>query len=479
MRIYTFFFTIILLINCVLSSAQVSSGKKSFKFNSTPELVIENLKFVDGNNDNQAETGESCFLVFNLKNQGNSDAKSVNILVNVATNNQNLFTYEKSIPIGNIESDESREIKIPISPTANLEDAIVGFQVSATEVNNYDSKPVQIDVNLKAVNSSIAIGWLSPSTIETRTDADSVTIKACISSILPVTTLELFVNNKLYPSNRGFTTTKASICNNYMEQKIKLEKGNNQIQIVAQNKKMKAESEIRNIVYADAEFEYRTALVIGNSKYQDSPLSNPGNDAAAMAKTLRELNFDVIEVIDGNKKMMDASSELFFEKLEQKKGIGLVFYAGHGIEVDGMNYLIPVNHKIEKSIDVPYEAISVSRLLDNMQISGTRMNILILDACRNNPLPRSSRSGTRGLAEIPAKGSGSIIAYATAPGEVASDGAGENGLFTQELLKAIKTPGLEVGMVFRTVMANVKKLSDGKQLPWTNVSVEGEFYFTK
>ncbi len=107
------------------------------------------------------------------------------------------------------------------------------------------------------------------------------------------------------------------------------------------------------------------------------------------------------------------------------------------------------------------------------------MNIVVLDACRDNPYARSMRSGSRGLAQIYAEGSGSIIAYATAPGSTASDGDGKNGLYTQELLKAIKTPGLEIGMVFRRVLTNVKKQSGGQQLPWTNSSIEGEFYFVK
>jgi len=225
--------------------------------------------------------------------------------------------------------------------------------------------------------------------------------------------------------------------------------------------------------------EYRNALIIGNSNYKSSPLDNPINDAKAMAEALRKLNFDVIELIDGDKKAMRDSVREFKSRMKQDRGVGLFYYAGHGVQVKGENYLIPVNHDIQEEYDVQDEALRVSTVLSYMQDAGTRMNIVILDACRDNPFARSMRSGSRGLATIYAEGSGSIIAYATAPGSTASDGTGENGLYTQELLKAINTPGLEIGMVFRHVLAKVQKISKGKQIPWTNSSLIGEFYFKK
>ena len=176
--------------------------------------------------------------------------------------------------------------------------------------------------------------------------------------------------------------------------------------------------------------------------------------------------------------MRDSIRE-FRNRMKKDRGVGLFYYAGHGVQVKGENYLIPVKHEIQEEFDVQDEAIRVSTVLAYMQDANTRMNIVILDACRDNPFARSMRSGTRGLATIYAEGSGSIIAYATAPGSTASDGSGENGLYTQELLKAINTPNLEIGMVFRRVLGNVQKISKGKQIPWTNSSLVGEFYFIK
>lgn len=238
-------------------------------------------------------------------------------------------------------------------------------------------------------------------------------------------------------------------------------------------------SETRSITYAPTRLEHRLALIIGNGDYAMAPLRNPPNDARAMANTLRNLDFDVIEVINGDKKSMKDAVRQFSKQLSENKGVGLFYYAGHGIQVKGENYLVPVDHDIQHEEDIEDEGIRVNRVLAYMQTSDTRMNIVILDACRDNPYARGMRSGSRGLAQMYAEGSGSIIAYATSPGSVAADGDGKNGLYTQELLKAIKTPGLEIGMIFRKVLTNVKRMSNGQQIPWTNSSIEGEFYFKR
>jgi uncharacterized caspase-like protein len=305
------------------------------------------------------------------------------------------------------------------------------------------------------------------------------TIKNCIVSANPVKEARVFLNGEIFSDDRGMKLIKSQDCDYEMESNLKLRPGINRVYVEIGNGNETVRSETKTINFVETMFEHRQALVIGNSNYAVSPLRNPANDAKAMAKVLRELNFDVIEVIDGDKMKMKNAVREFSDKLTENKGVGLFYYAGHGLQVKGENYLVPVNHSIQAEADVEDEAIRVNMIMDYLQNCGTRMNIIILDACRDNPFARSMRGGSRGLAQVYAEGSGSLIAYATAPGSIAADGEGENGLYTQELLKAIKTPGIEIGMIFRNVTANVKKLSGGKQIPWSDQSIEGEFYFKK
>ena len=217
------------------------------------------------------------------------------------------------------------------------------------------------------------------------------------------------------------------------------------------------------------------ALVIGNSAYDTAPLRNPVNDARAMAKALRDLGFDVAEKENLNQKDMKREIQAFGQKL-QKGSIGLFYYAGHGMQVNGRNYLIPVGARIEHEKQVEYEAVDMGAVLSEMDYARNSMNIVILDACRDNPFARSFRSGAQGLAAVNAPG-GTLIAYATAPGSVASDGPGENGIYTGELIKTMQTPGLKIEDVFKQVRSAVRQETEGKQIPWESSSLEGDFYF--
>jgi len=224
-----------------------------------------------------------------------------------------------------------------------------------------------------------------------------------------------------------------------------------------------------------ANSERRVALVIGNSSYEAGPLKNPVNDAADMAQALRELGFDVIEKENVRQNDMKRAIRQFGEKTKNT-GVALFYYAGHAAQVNGENYLIPVGATIEKEEEVEYESIDVGFVLAQLANSGSRINIVILDACRNNPFARSFRSESRGLALINAP-SGTLMAYATAPGSVASDGSERNGLYTQELLKNLRTPGIDVEEVFKRVRVSVRERTQGKQTPWESSSLVGSFYF--
>lgn len=221
----------------------------------------------------------------------------------------------------------------------------------------------------------------------------------------------------------------------------------------------------------------RVALVIGNGAYKDAPLRNAVNDARDMARTLRGLGFDVTHGENLTKREMEDQIRAFGKKL-RAGGVGLFYYSGHGMQVSGHNYLIPIGHNIEKEQDVEYEAVEAGRMLGEIEAAENRLNIVILDACRNNPFARSSRAATRGLALMSAA-SGTVIAYSTAPGSVASDGEGENGLYTKELIANIQIPGLKIEDVLKRVRVAVKERSNGRQIPWETTALEGDFYFVK
>jgi uncharacterized caspase-like protein len=232
---------------------------------------------------------------------------------------------------------------------------------------------------------------------------------------------------------------------------------------------------IRKKVLTTADSGRRSALVIGNAAYSSKPLRNPVNDARAMSSTLRELGFYVELLEDASQKEMKKAIDRFGEQLREG-GIGLFYFSGHGIQVSGRNYLIPVKYTIASEDDVEYESVDAGRVLAKMKAARNGMNIVILDACRNNPFPSSFRSASQGLATINAP-SGTFISYATAPGSVASDGSGKNGLYTGELIRHMKSPGLKLEEVFKKVRADVQKKSEDKQVPWDASSLTGDFYF--
>ena len=461
------------------NAQEIKSGKKSIKLNNAPALVISKVVLIDENHDQIADAEENCFFQVSVKNTGKSPAKTVNLKTEIVGGITDALAFEPSIYVGNIDIGKTKEVKIPLSPGISLKNGITSFRFKAQEANGYDSKPVDFDLKVQAKQVPLAVNWYYPVMPLTTVNEATYLIQACILSSKPIKNVFVYLNDKLIADSRAFKLIKTNTCNYHLEKEIDLIKGKNTVKIVAQNSQTNITSEVRTINYTEVVFEHRLALVIGNSKYKSAPLRNPENDAKAMANTLRELNFEVIEIINGDKNAMRKGIRDFYTQLSEKRGVGLFYYAGHGIQVKGENFLVPINHDIQQEYEVPDRTIRVNEVLNAMENSGTRMNIVILDACRDNPFARSMRGGSRGLAQIYAEGSGSIIAYATAPGSTAADGSGQNGLYTQELLKAIKTPGLEIGMVFRRVLTNVKKQSAGKQLPWTNSSIEGEFYFVK
>jgi len=229
---------------------------------------------------------------------------------------------------------------------------------------------------------------------------------------------------------------------------------------------------------ARADTEKRFALIIGNDGYKSLPkLANAANDARAMDKALKAAGFETTLVLDGGRKQLNRAIEEFGDRLSSG-AVGLFYYAGHGVQTEGAeNYLIPVDAELDSDEDLASEALAMDRVMKIMAGAHDRLNIVILDACRDNPLPKRSRSAARGLAVVAAP-TGTFVAYSAGPGQQAQDGeAGGNGLFTAELVKQIVTPGLKIEDVFKRTSEAVLGASHNKQTPWTQASIQGDFYF--
>jgi hypothetical protein len=219
----------------------------------------------------------------------------------------------------------------------------------------------------------------------------------------------------------------------------------------------------------------RIALVVGNANYKVRPLRNPRNDADDMSRSLRSSGFEVIDLRDASLQQMRTGVRQFGDRLINND-VGLVYYSGHGVEVKGRNYFIPVNADVMREDEIADQGLDVSLILEKMNTAGKGVNILIVDACRDDPFGRSFRSSSRGLAQMDAP-KGTIIAYATSPGKVASDGEGRNSPYTKNLVRAMQQPNRPIEQVFKDVRRAVQEETKNQQTPWENTSLSGDFYF--
>jgi len=228
-----------------------------------------------------------------------------------------------------------------------------------------------------------------------------------------------------------------------------------------------------------ASAETRVALIIGNSNYQKPSLrlANPANDAAAMQRALQSAGFQTIVALNAKRLDMYRAVDQFSAQIgRDPRAVGLFYYAGHGVQAGGTNYLIPVDADIESEADLEASAYDVDRVLRAMRLAQNDLNIVILDACRDNPLPKT-RGVERGLARMDAP-NGTFIAYAAAPGQTAQDGdSGANGVFTAELVRAMSEPGVPLEQMFKKVIAGVRADTHGRQQPWSEASIQGDFFF--
>jgi formylglycine-generating enzyme required for sulfatase activity len=231
-----------------------------------------------------------------------------------------------------------------------------------------------------------------------------------------------------------------------------------------------------------ASAEPRIALIIANGNYKGDigSLKNPVADGKLVSEALKKVGFTVNLVTDGDQRAMKSALNAFGEALAKAgpSSTGLFYYAGHGLQVSGQNYLIPVGASIKREGDVDLEALDAEAVLKQLTFSGAKVQIVILDACRNNPLTRSFRSSEAGLVKIDAP-IGSFVAYSTAPGSVAADGQGANSPFAAALATEVQKPGASIEEMFRNVRAKVIAETDSQQVPWDSSSLTAPFYFSK
>ncbi|HEY5690193.1 MAG TPA: caspase family protein [Cyclobacteriaceae bacterium] len=285
---------------------------------------------------------------------------------------------------------------------------------------------------------------------------------------------KVFVNGSpaQYDMSRSFTAN------------VDLVKGKNRISVAIQNTQgaitekdfyVTCEPTDKKVVSEPKMIGKRMALVIGNANYGSAAkLNNTTNDANSMEKVLKDLGFDVIKILDGTYEQMKNSIYAFGDQIHDVD-VSLFYYAGHGLEVDGTNYLVPIDANISSALDVKLKAIPMTGVLRTMELTNDEgLNMIILDACRNNPFPTGRRSGGSGLARVQAP-SGTLIAYATDPGSVASDGDSDNGLYTGELVKQLRL-SQRIEDIFMNTRNAVEQKSDGTQRPWEEARLKGVFY---
>ena len=228
--------------------------------------------------------------------------------------------------------------------------------------------------------------------------------------------------------------------------------------------------------------ESRVALVIGQSNYRAVvPLPNPANDARAMSQLLGNAGFEVMDAADLSQNEMREKVGDFAAKVAAKgpDTVALVFYAGHGLQIDGENFLVPVDVDPKRETDIPLQAIRLNDVLNTLTSVPSKTRILLLDACRNNPFPAINRSAGHGLAIVDAKtgAPGTFMSFSTSPGAEAEDGSGADSPYTTALLSAAKEPGLSIEDTFKRVRVSVNKVTEGRQTPWDSSSLTDDFRF--
>lgn len=341
------------------------------------------------------------------------------------------------------------------------------------------------------VDNAAKIVWQYPLINNIVTNTPTLALKACVETTEPVKEYILVQNGQRSFTARGLIVQQANDCVNAFNKIVTLKTGENQFQLIAQSNAGELKSEVFTITYNPnatasnalsnpSKPQRRLALIIGNAAYPGKDaLNNPVNDATDVTAALRAMGFEVISELNADRRKMNTAIDNFGTRL-RNCDLGFFYYAGHGLQVNGENYLVPIDAVLKSQGEVEYECYPVGKILAKMEDAANQANIIVLDACRDNPSQRSwSRStGSNGLANINAP-QGTFIGFATSPGSTAADGTGRNGVYTKALLEHMRKPNLTIDQLFNAVNGTVKKLTNNQQVPWKASSMSEDLYLTK
>jgi hypothetical protein len=450
-----------------------------------PSFQLSSLSFVETNMNRQLDAKETGSVKFYIKNTGTISLQELSVNLSIEDKIAGL-NYSQKQAVKPINPGDSILVDIPVSADEKLIDGLAKFQIRITDAHSDSVKIARLDIPTKELSMAPIFSWVRPDTNMVRSDFSVVDVTGIVKTKSNITGLKIYVNGEVPQDSKSFEVIATENPEEFrIARKITLNEGDNEIKIEATTAKGVTTSDKRVINYfvqkIDQTYnEKRLALVIGNADYLNgNTLQNPINDAKAIATALKEVGFTVLLFLNSDAKTMKKAMDEFGEKLKDYT-VGLFYYAGHGMQVKGNNYLIPVDASLKVEQDVEYDCLDAGRVLGKMEAAGSVTNIVVLDACRDNPFARSwgSRSAGQqtGLAFMNAP-SGSIVAYATSPGKTASDGTGKNGLYTEAFLQYMKVPGLSLLEFFQNVRGAVEKKSNKTQTPWEMTSLKGNFYF--
>ena len=340
----------------------------------------------------------------------------------------------------------------------------------------------QQEQNSQKQNSLVTFDWIG---FTPTVNKKEYQLKVGVKSDTKIEDVIVTVNGSL---SRGINTVKTDGYDQTINRTLALREGENTIVVSIRNADGLSSSEKTITCHAGSStsvtsHEKRVALVVGNSHYSkaENNLKNPENDATDIAKKLRELGFEVILKTDATLRTMEDELAHFREKA-QNADVAMFYYAGHGVQSKGANYILPTDiQDIKEESDLKWKCVNMERVMDVMEDSHSKLKFVVLDACRNDPLSRSwhrSAGASGGLAQMNAP-EGTILWYATSPGSVAQDGTGRNSPYTTAFLKMLDIPNLEVTDIYKKVGAEVKYNTGQMQTPWMSSNFFGDFYFNK
>jgi hypothetical protein len=325
--------------------------------------------------------------------------------------------------------------------------------------------------------SKPVITWSIPGDQNTVVSSDMIIVEACIKSSTALKEAQIYVNGSQWASETIFPAPQQGDCNYRFTKQVLLKEGDNNVIINAINAAGSEMSERRTIRFQTGITEKRLALVMGNADYANTlALKNPINDANLMEGTLKTLGFEVIKSLNAKKSDMERTIREFSEKLPDYN-VALFYYAGHGINTGGENYLVPVDAVLDKESDCQWEAVPVNTIVRQFEQVPENVNIIILDACRDNPFKSWSRGAPQGFKMLNTV-SGTFVAFATAEGATAADGTDVNGIYTEELVKQMDIPQ-SIFNVFVNTRNAVMKRTNNRQQPEERNKLTGDFWFKK